>query len=234
VTAAPHASPPTPVSRPGPPPPLAGALLVLMLASALGQAVGAARGYPGVAILAAFAFVGALLHTGWRLDAPWWSTVAPHDIGPCPAGLAADAAERNGRLTALAYLWGAVSLAAVYLGTPALAALDLAAVNLGVPVRWQHGWQYAAGMAVIAAGVALATRGLARRWSPALRDRLVWVTLLHGWAALAGLAWLILSAKLFSVKPDWPANVVFAGGATAIAGLGALGLRTSRLLAARR
>jgi hypothetical protein len=43
----------------------------------------------------------------------------------------------------------------------------------------------------------------------------------------------IASAKLFSVKPDWAANIVFASGALIVSGIGAMWLRSARILRAR-
>lgn len=198
--------------------PLLLALLTVLVASAAGQAAGAAHGSVELSIFAATAFVGAMLRVAWQANHPWWHCADAHDIGPAPDRAQPMLAARNAVLLAIGYAWGAASLAAVYLGTP---------------LRWQHGWQYASGMALIALLIALASRRIEPNWSGDLRRRLVWVSLLHGWAATGGLVWLIGSGKIFAPKPDWAANIVFAGGAVIVACVGAMWLRTNRLLSER-
>lgn len=127
-------------------------------------------------------------------------------------------AAQNANLLALGYAWGGASLLAVYLLTP---------------LRWQHGWQYGCGMLAIAALIAVFARGLKSRWTPGLDRVLTIVTLIHGWAATGGLGWLIVTGKIWSVKGDWAANVVFAAGAVVLAGVSIMALRTSRLLTAQ-
>lgn len=193
-------------------------LLIVLAASVAGQVVGATQGSAELSAFAAMAFVGALLRVAWQTNRPWWRGASDPEIGPSPDNIEARLATRNATLIALGYAWGAISLAAVYLGTP---------------LRWQHGWQYALGMALIAAAIYLTARGFARHWSPERRGLLAWITLLHGWAATGGLLWLIATGKLLTGKSDWAANVVFVGGAVVIAGIGAVALRTTRILAAR-
>jgi hypothetical protein len=202
--------------------PLLVALATVAAVSVIGQVVGATQGSSEVSVLAAAAFVGAILKVGWQANRPWWTLPADgelaRDIGPSPADALPLVSARTTLLLAIGYAWGAVSLFAVYLGTP---------------LKWQHGWQYAAAMALAAIGTHLVTRAIETRWSARLHKTLIWATLLHGWAALGAMTWLIASGKLYSVKSDWAANIVFAAGTLAIAGLASLWLRSSRILHAR-
>lgn len=205
------------MTRPHPQPitPLLAATVAVLLSSVAGQAVGAAQNSVEMSVFAAMAFVGAMLRAGWMLNSAWWQCETSSCIGPPLAGAQPTTATRNARLLALGYAWGGLSLLAVYLLTP---------------LRWQHGWQYGSGMLLIAALIYAGSGGFTARWSPAFSRGLTWVTLLHGWAATAGLAWLVGSGKIWSVKGDWAADIVFAHGALIITGLSAMALRTSRIL----
>jgi hypothetical protein len=105
-------------------------------------------------------------------------------------------ATHNAYLQALTWGAGAASMLGVYL----LSGL-----------RWQHGWQYGAGMALIALAALLYARQ--PRWLNAVAG----VVALQGAAAAIGLAVLAGSGKLASVKGDWAANIIFVAGGVAIA-----------------
>ncbi|MEQ1698209.1 MAG: hypothetical protein ABL901_20455 [Hyphomicrobiaceae bacterium] len=197
--------------------PVLAATVAVLFASVAGQAVGAAHGSVGMSVFAAMAFAGALLRVGWMANKPWWQCETSSCMGPPLADAHPITASRNAELLALGYAWGGLTLLAVYLLTP---------------LRWQHGWQYGSGMLLIAVLIYALSRGFAARWSRMLSRTLSWLTLLHGWAATAGLAWLIGSGKIWSVKGDWAADIVFAVGALVITGISALALRTSRILTA--
>ncbi len=132
------------------------------------------------------------------------------------------AARRNARLMALAYAWGGVALLAVY----KLSGL-----------KWQHGWQYGSGMAVIA-GLLLAhvhklgdkDYGLRSRKGLDYAGR---ATLLHALAIIVSLAVLVASGKLWSGKPDWAANQVFVVGGLTLAVVSLIAWRTHNALRAR-
>lgn len=113
-------------------------------------------------------------------------------------------------LAAIAYAWGAVAMQGAYL-TPLTGQ------------KWQHGWQYALAMALLAA-ISLA---FARAVDHASKDDNA--PAVSGLAKLAGLlavaqaliagggfATLALTGKLWSTRADWAANCVFAGLAAAI------------------
>jgi hypothetical protein len=117
---------------------------------------------------------------------------------------------RNGLICALAYGWGAVAMQAVYL-TPLTG------------LRWQHAWQYALAMALLAAGAVAFVRSLplpvprARAGASHKRFRLaVPLALAQALLAAGGLAFLAVSGKLASARADWAANRVFAALAVAI------------------
>ena len=148
--------------------PMMAATLAVLLASVIGQCVGAGQGSVGLSAFAAAAFTGSLLRLAWQINRPWWHSSGT-GIGPFHAGAQPLMASRNALMLALGYGWGGLTLLTVYLLTP---------------LQWQHGWQYGAGMLLIAALVWVASRRLAAiAWTKALFNRLMWVTLAHGWAA---------------------------------------------------
>jgi len=111
-------------------------------------------------------------------------------------------------LMGLTYAWGAAALTAIYLLSG---------------VRWQHGLQYAAGMAVFALVLFAFAREIvrpeSRLRSPLGRHRSLQLTIVHGAAAALGLAFLVSAGKLASAKGDWPANQVFLVGGLVILAL---------------
>ena len=143
-----------------------------------------------------------------------------------PTRITADAAPvagvRNAALIALGYAWGACAMAALY--------------TLGGLV-WQHGLQYATGMAVIAFGVGLYARGLASTGSvlrsPAAQLVMFRATVLHAAAAAGGVAALFMMAKLKSSKGDWGANVVFLMGGVTLFALSVIAATTQWRLSRR-
>ena len=195
--------------------PMAIAAIAVLLASVAGQVVGAAQDSVGLSAFAAAAFLGAILRLAWQINTPWWHAGAGA-IGPSAVDAQPMMATRNASLLALGYAWGGISLLAVYLLTP---------------LKWQHGWQYGLGMVLIALIIAWAGQRIASLWGPEHAKRLMAVSMVHGWAAGAGLFWLVYTAKFLSPKGDWAANVVFVTGAVAIAGISAIAIRTARLLA---
>jgi hypothetical protein len=198
--------------------PLIVATLVVMLASIAGQAVGAANGQGALSIFAASAFAGAIGRVGFQINQPWWSH-DPSLSGPATATALPAMAGRNAALLALGYLWGGLSLLAVYLLTP---------------VQWQHGWQYGGGMVLLGGIIYAISRTLSAmapaRFTPGLARILTWLTLLHGWAATGAVGWLIGSGKVWSLRGDWAANVIFVTGALVIGVISIFSLRTQRIL----
>lgn len=112
-------------------------------------------------------------------------------------------ARHNALWFAVVFLWGGAVIALGYGLTP---------------LYWQHWWQYALAMALLAS----ISFGVARRLSrPAPSQRmlaaLTKVTAIQGAAAAVGLIFLVISGKLFADKPDWLANAVFLAGGIAVA-----------------
>ena len=196
-------------------PPLLAATTAVLLSSVAGQAFGANQNSVGMSVFAAMAFAGAMLRVGWVFNRPWWQCETSSCMGPALDDAQPMTATRNAQFLALGYAWGGLSLLAVYLLTS---------------LRWQHGWQYGSGMLLISSLIHFTSLRFASRWSQSLARALTIVTLLHGWAATAGLAWLIGSGKIWSIKGDWAADIVFACGALIIGGISAMALRTSRIL----
>ena len=195
--------------------PMTAATLAVLVASVIGQCVGAGQSSVGLSIFAAAAFSGAVLRLAWHINTPWWRSSGAA-LGPSHAQALPLMASRNALMLALGYAWGGLSMLAVYLLTP---------------LRWQHGWQYGAGMVVIGALIWWVSRRLSvSAWTRAMSQRLTWLTLAHGSAATAALGWLILSGKLATTKADWAANIVFVCGALIITGVSAMGLRTLQML----
>jgi hypothetical protein len=199
--------------------PLMAALVLVAAASAAGQTMGAQMTATWLSAFAAAAFAGAILRVAYQLNMPWWHAGVAGEIGPAPGDTQQIMAARNALLLAIGYAWGAASLLAVYLMTP---------------LKWQHGWQYGLGMAIIAVAIFALSRWLPAQWTGNSFKVLTWASLLHGWAATGGLVFLIASAKIHSIKGDWAANFVFVAGAVVIAGVSAIALRTARFLELRR
>jgi hypothetical protein len=115
---------------------------------------------------------------------------------------------RNTLVAAIAYLWGALAMQGIYLRPL-------------TGLHWQHAWQYAAVMVLLAALCLGFVRSM--RTALAARRRDEWhlraalpLTLAQGAIAAGGLAALAVSGKLTAVRADWAANRVFAGLAIAI------------------
>jgi hypothetical protein len=178
-------------------------LAAALLASVAGMAAAASRLRPDLAGAAAAAFAAGIVWFALRANRPLWRLPAER----ITAEAAPLAGVRNAALIALAYGWGAAALAALYTVSGLV---------------WQHGLQYAAGMAVISLGIAVYARRLARSdsvlRSPAALRSVLTLTILHAAAAAGGVGALFLSGKLKSPKGDWGANVVFLiGGVTVFA-----------------
>jgi hypothetical protein len=165
-----------------------------LLMSVFGQILGAKMSSGPISVAAAAVIPLALIAAAWRLNRT-----------PFPD--AESAARHNGLLQASAWGVGAASMLGVYL----LSGL-----------KWQHGWQYGAGMALIAlAAIAFARQP---RWLNAVAVAVA----LQGMAAAIGLAVLASSGKLASVKGDWAANIIFVAGGVAIAVLSVMAVGAHR------
>lgn len=172
---------------------------------------------PMFAWCGAVLFAAVLVAAAIDINLPWWD----RDAEPSPE-LAAHAAVRNARLIVLGYAWGSLALLAIYRLTS---------------LRWQHGLQYGAGMALIAWLMLLYIHFLARPGSrlrtPRALIQATWMSLAHGGAALGGVIFLLASGKVHSIKDDWAANTIFLVGGITVAALSAVAAYTQFRLAAR-
>jgi hypothetical protein len=196
-------------------------ILTAIFASVFAFVSGVHAGLAWFSWLSVALFALCILATGFEVNRNWWG-YDRNNARSCgrQTGRMANAALQNAQLMVLAYLWGAVSMIAVYRLTG---------------LRWQHGLQYGVGMALIA------TLHLAYAWliaipgSPLRSERALQgatiLMLAHGGAAATGIVFLVLTGKITSAKVDWAANQVFTAGGLAVAGLSAIGVLTSiRLL----
>lgn len=118
----------------------------------------------------------------------------------------------SAELMALTWGWGGLSLLLAYI--PA-------------GLKWQHGWQYGSAMVLIAIAVALYARRIQPGSPYASPGGLEWgrrAAFLQGFAAGTGLAWLIGSGKLSTIKGDWAANDVFLAGGAVLVALSAMAI----------
>lgn len=116
----------------------------------------------------------------------------------------------NTALTTAAYTWGALAMQGLYL-TPLTG------------LRWQHGWQYALAMLLLAVGSLAYERRIrlsGGATEPTQRNRLLRLAMplaaAQGMVAGIGLVALLVSGKLWSERADWAANRVFAALAVSI------------------
>lgn len=177
--------------------PLISAVAGALVLSAGAMAYGVATNARLVTVAAALAYAVVILIVAWRVNRPaWQASITGRDE------MLFHTMRRNTRLAALVYAWGAAAFFAIY-GLTA--------------VRWQHGFQYGTGAALIAAALLyyvhkMGADGTNTPPAPAL-------TLLHGAAVAGGLVFLLSADKLSTPKGDWPANYIFLFGGLAILGL---------------
>lgn len=178
--------------------------LAAVVASIAAMVTGIRAEFPAFSWVAAATFATALIATSIDLNRPLW--VDPRAAGDRDAQVVA--ALRNARLLVIGYFWGAFSLLAFYRGTG---------------LKWQHGLQYGAGMALFAWLALLYAHFLARPdsrlRSPRALAHATWLSVFHGAAAVAGLLFLIGTGKILSIKDDWAANQIFLTGGIAVAAL---------------
>ena len=189
-------------------------------ASVAGVVSGVHAGLPLLSWAAVLLFAVSLIAASFETNRPWWDAAAK----PCDPTTAASAAEINTRLLIAAYAWGGLAMLGVY----RLSGLS-----------WRHGWQYAAGMGLIALLLTGYVRMLGPGDSPLRRESALALaarmSALQAAVALAGLAFLLLSGKLGSSRPDWAANQIFLGGGIAVTILSAIATYSHyRLIRANR
>ncbi len=185
-------------------------LLAAFVPAVIGQVMGARAGSAWMSGAAALFLPVMSTFVALRVNAPYWTARTVR--GP---GTIATASRSNARLIAWTWSAGAASMLAVYM----LSGL-----------RWQHGWQYGSGMALIAAlGFAYALQlGNANSVLRAPRHlkTAAMLAAAQGIAAIGGILILVFSGKVASVRPDWAANIIFVAGGLAITVLSAIAVRT--------
>lgn len=188
-------------------------LVAALALSVAGMTVGAALLRVWLVTLCAGTFASVMLGAALSLNMPYWRTPgAPHG----DAESAAVALRQNTRLGALVFVWGAIAMQCVY-ATPLTG------------LRWQHAWQYALLMVL----VAMASFRIADTLgAPPSEQRTRWIRLAvpasiaMALLAASGLVYLVASGKLLVRRADWAANVIFLFGSFMVMVLGAVTLRT--------
>lgn len=176
--------------------------LLLTLASAMMIVAGRAA-WPAGSLAAAVGAALALAYAGWWINRP------PRDPLATP--------RRNARLQALIFGWGGATL---------LAAYPLAGL------KWQHGWQYGAGLALLAVltfAIAVRLGRHAERhgapWRPGLMSG---VTIVQGLACAGGLVWMAAIGKLADTKESFVAHHVLGAGGLAVLALAGFAIAGER------
>ena len=194
-------------------------IMAAIVASIAAMVTGVASDLPIFSGTAAALFAAALFATAVDVNRPWWGG-AP--LAPAEDDVLVVAAVRNARLLALGYFWGALALLSVYRLTA---------------LRWQHGLQYGAGMALLGwlalLYVHFVVRPGSRLRSPRALALATWLSLAHGGAALGGVLFLLVSGKINSIKDDWAANQIFLAGGVALVGLSLISAYTQLCLSRR-
>jgi hypothetical protein len=194
-------------------------LIALLVATVPAMMIAARAGLTTATSAFAAAFAVVLVAVSWRTNAGHWTAARPAH-GAMTALEPVHAARRNARLTGLTYAWGALGMMGLY--TTPLTGL-----------KWQHGWQYATVFGLLSVG-ALAYTHFSGSRNAALRRRLLKLagplSAAQATIAAAGLAFLVMSGKLQSMRADWAANVIFLYAALTIMIIGAVALRTHIVL----
>lgn len=179
-------------------------LAAALLVSVAGQWAGATTADRRVTMLYAALGALALVAAGIAANIRAWRSATPYrtpSVAPARHVIAAT----NARLIGIAWMWGAASMLAVYLFSG---------------LKWQHGWQYGCGMALIGVAVLLYARQLTVEGlvpgPPPSHAAALGITALQSVAATVALLWLVFSGKLYVDKPDWAANAVFVAGGIAL------------------
>ena len=169
------------------------------------------QNYPGT-VWSAAAFAAFAVITSFLVNRSFWK--AQRDGEPLAA------IRTNALLAAIIYAWGGLAMFVTYKLT------DL---------YWQHGLQYAIGMAAFAALFIWwhrESRPGGRLASAEWVSRSKILNLVHGGAAAIATVVFLASGKLWADRPDWAANLVFLAGGVSIAALCAFSAVTNAKLKA--
>ena len=164
-------------------------------------------------VMSATLFCSSLVGVAIATNAQFLTSAIP---GAPDGSAAVPSLRHNTRLLAIAYAWGGFAMQVLYM-TPLTG------------LKWQHGWQYAAIMALMAAGALLVARLLEHdrpRLQRILTAMAVPLAIGHAFLAAGGLVYLAASGKLLLRRSDWAANQVFLFGALSVMILAAVTLRT--------
>lgn len=185
-----------------------GVVAVLVL-SAAGMAYGAENGSRALTVAAAFGYALVVMLVALVINRPCWKTPK----GGHAPDLLFHTMRRNTRLAALVYGWAALAFFAVYGLTG---------------VTWRHGFQYGTAATLIAGALLFYVHRMGEPGRDVPPSRAL--TLLHATAVIGGLAFLLMSGKLATMRGDWPANYIFLFGGLALLGLCTIAYRTQRIL----
>jgi hypothetical protein len=166
-----------------------------------------------IAAIGTLLYAQRLILTGWRATSSRHIIGAANDDRLPPLKVL----QNTTRLTAWTMLWAAAAFLVAY---PVIG------------LKWQHGWQYGLGAALLAAAffvyaerLHIGTDNAAQPPSVETARRLSMAFA----ASIAGaVAWLVASGKLATVKNDWLANDIFLGSAAAILMLSVLCIARAR------
>ena len=193
-------------------------VLISVLTSVLAMVYAVSHGSSSLSFCAALAFSLFMIIAGFVTNRGYWTVQSTLHEGAQAQRQAARVAGVNARLMGTTYVWGAIALMAIYSLTQ---------------LRWQHGWQYALGMAclgVVSFVFAVLLEKKDARQLPALLNVAKLLTIIQAAGATLGLVYLIGSGKMASLRPDWAANHIFLFGGLAIAFLSDFSLRSNRHL----
>jgi hypothetical protein len=182
-------------------------LAIVAVASIAAIAIAVVTGPRFLAAVAAAAFALATMAAG--------ITASSHALQTTPAS-PRNILKQTTRLSVWTLVWASAALFVAY----PIAGL-----------RWQHGWQYASGYAVLAVAFAVYLKGLLgeARDAGATLAKTRRATLLFAVAIVVAAGWLIGSGKLMTKHQDWLANDIFLASAAILLVLSATFLlRTSR------
>lgn len=190
-------------------------MLATVLAASVAAMTWAARaGQTVISFAAAAIFAIAVVYAARAINLRFFE-----DTPSVTADTAMHAARRNARLMALVYAWGGLAMLAVYTISG---------------LRWQHGWQYGTGMALIAAGLLLYVHRLGathtRLRAPKSLNFTAMLTLLQAIAASIALVIMAASGKLQTARSDWAANHIFVAGGLAIVAISLIAYVTHKRL----
>ncbi len=188
-------------------------LLAAFVVGLLGVVGGAVRWQMWLPAIGLFTLFASLAAVAIRVNGHRWEPQAG-------IGARLTAMQRNARLLAIAYSWGAL-------------AMGLAYASRFTGLRWQHGWQYALALALLAwlcfsyAIQIWRSRGNAARQA-LLQTLGVPLAVAQLALGVGGLGFILATGKLFSRRSDWVANQIFTAGAITVILLTVVALVTDR------